>query len=175
MTIAHHRFAAAILALLVLPVPAWGADPIKAELDGGRKVTSFAVSPKVAELLKSYCFSCHDARSSKGDIRLDNLEDLALKARLDLLNKVQEQIFIKEMPPRKKKTQPSDTERQQLYDWMSAELRKHNASRFEEKLRYPSYGNLVPHDKLFDPKVAAQAPKIAASPARVWRTLRQSY
>ena len=104
MTTAHHRFAAAILALLVLPVPAWGADPIKAELDAARKVTSFAVSPKVAELLKSYCFSCHDAKSSNGDIRLDNLEDLALKARLDLLNKVQEQIFIREMPPRKKKT-----------------------------------------------------------------------
>ena len=34
MKTAHHRFAVAILALLVLPVPAWGADPIKAELDG---------------------------------------------------------------------------------------------------------------------------------------------
>ena len=142
---------------------------------GTEKVTSFAVSPKVVELLESYCFSCHDAESKKGDVRLDNLETLALKDRLDLLNRVQEQIFIKEMPPKKKKTQPSDTERQQLYDWMSAELRKHNASKFEEKLRYPSYGNLVPHDKLFDPKVAAQAPKIAASPARVWRTLPQSY
>jgi len=142
---------------------------------GTEKVTSFVVSPKVAGLLESFCFSCHDAESKKGDVRLDNLETLALKDRLDLLNRVQEQIFIKEMPPRKKKTQPSDTERQQLYDWMSAELRKHNASKFEEKLRYPSYGNLVPHDKLFDPKVAAQAPKIAASPARVWRTLPQSY
>ena len=142
---------------------------------GTEKVTSFVVSPKVAGLLESFCFSCHDAESKKGDVRLDNLETLALKDRLDLLNRVQEQIFIKTMPPRKKKTQPSDPERQQLYDWMSAELRKHNASKFEEKLRYPSYGNLVPHDKLFDPKVAAQAPKIAASPARVWRTLPQSY
>ncbi|HJO52908.1 MAG TPA: c-type cytochrome domain-containing protein, partial [Verrucomicrobiota bacterium] len=142
---------------------------------GTEKITSFAVSPKVVELLESYCFSCHDAESKKGDVRLDNLETLALKDRLDLLNRVQEQIFIKEMPPKKKKTQPSDTERQQLYDWMSAELRKHNASKFEEKLRYPSYGNLVPHDKLFDPKVTAQAPKIAASPARIWRTLPQSY
>ena len=104
MKTAHHRFAVAILALLVLPVPAWGADPIKAELDGARKVTSFAVSPKVAELLKSYCFSCHDSESKKGDIRLDNLATLALKDRLDLLNKMQEQLYLKEMPPRKKKT-----------------------------------------------------------------------
>ena len=78
---------------------------------GTEKVTSFAVSPKVVELLESYCFSCHDAESKKGDVRLDNLETLALKDRLDLLNRVQEQIFIKEMPPKKKKTQPSDTER----------------------------------------------------------------
>ena len=142
---------------------------------GTEKVTSFAVSPKVVELMESYCFSCHDGESKKGDVQLDNLATLALKDRLDLLNKMQEQLYLKEMPPKKKKTQPSDTERQQLYDWMSAEIRKHNASKFEEKLRYPSYGNLVPHDKLFDPKVAAQAPKIAASPARVWRTLPQSY
>ena len=142
---------------------------------GTEKVTSFAVSPQVTELMESYCFSCHDGESKKGDVQLDNLATLALKDRLDLLNKMQEQLYLKEMPPKKKKTQPSDTERQQLYDWMSAEIRKHNASKFEEKLRYPSYGNLVPHDKLFDPKVAAQAPKIAASPARVWRTLPQSY
>ena len=38
MKTAHHRFAVAILALLVLPVPAWGADPIKAKLDAARKV-----------------------------------------------------------------------------------------------------------------------------------------
>jgi len=128
------------------------------------KVAPFILSPQVTELMESYCFSCHDAESKKGDIRLDNLEDLALKDRLDLLNKVQEQMFIKEMPPRKKKTQPSDTERQQLYDWISLALRKHNASKFEEKLRYPSYGNLINHEKLFSGEIKAKA----YSPARRW-------
>ncbi len=67
-----------------------------------QKETAFSISPKTTELLESYCFSCHDAESKKGDARLDNLETLALKDRLDLLNRVQEQIFIKEMPPKKK-------------------------------------------------------------------------
>ena len=63
------------------------------------KASPFTISPKVSELLESYCFSCHDAESKEGDIRLDNLEALALKDRLDLLNKAQEQLFLKSMPP----------------------------------------------------------------------------
>jgi cytochrome c553 len=66
------------------------------------KVSPFVVSPKAAELLESYCFSCHDEETQKGDIRLDRLDTLALDTRLDLLNKVQEQVFFKEMPPKKK-------------------------------------------------------------------------
>ena len=54
MKTAHHRFAVAILALLVLPVPAWGADPIKAELDAARKVHADAVAAAKAVLLKAF-------------------------------------------------------------------------------------------------------------------------
>jgi len=71
------------------------------------KVAPFILSPQVTELMENYCFDCHEAESKKGDVRLDNLGTLALKDRLGLLNRVQEQIFIKEMPRRKKKTQPS--------------------------------------------------------------------
>jgi hypothetical protein len=42
-------------------------------------------------------------------------------------------------------------------------------------MMWPENGNYVPHDILFDPKTAEQAPKIAASPARVWRVLPTSY
>ena len=113
------------------------------------KVAPFTISPQATELLESYCFSCHDSESKKGDIQLDNLGALALKDRLDLLNRTQEQLFTKQMPPKKKKTQPGETERRQLFDWMSGELRKHNASKLEDKLRKPEYGNYVEHDKLF--------------------------
>ena len=54
MKTAHHRFAVAILALLVLPVPAWGADPIKTELDAARKVYADAIALARAPLLKAF-------------------------------------------------------------------------------------------------------------------------
>lgn len=108
------------------------------------------VIPKpVHALLDNYCFSCHDAESMKGDIRLDHLGGLATDARLDLLNRMQEQLYFEEMPPKKKKTQPTGAERASLVDWVSAELKKHAASKLEDKLRKPEFGNYVDHSKLF--------------------------
>ncbi len=133
-------------------------------LCGLLKATPFAMPDKMEDLLANYCFDCHDNETKKGEVRLDNLATLALKDRLDLLNRVQEQIFIKEMPPKKRKAQPSDSEREQLHDWMTVELRKHKASRFEEKLRYPSYGNYLDHDKLFSGEIKDKP----FSPARRW-------
>ena len=123
-----------------------------------------AISNKVQGLMENYCFDCHDGDSKKGDIQLDNLKDLTLQNRLDLLNKVQEQIYIKEMPPRKKKVQPNEIERQQLLDWLSIELGNYNASTLEEKLRYSNYGNYVDHEKLFNGEVKEKS----FSPARRW-------
>ena len=131
---------------------------------GGLGAASFAMPEKMEDLMANYCFDCHDDETKKGEIRLDNLATLALKDRLDLLNRVQEQIFIKEMPPRKKKNQPSDAERQQLYDWISLALRKHKASKLEEKLRYPNYGNYLDHEKLFSGEIKDKP----FSPSRRW-------
>jgi len=107
------------------------------------------VPVQVEDLTANYCLDCHDDEVQKGDIRFDNLTDLKLLKRLDMLNRMQEQIFFKQMPPKKKKAEPSEAERQQLFDWISGELRKHDATRFEDKLRKPEYGNFVDHDKLF--------------------------
>ncbi len=107
------------------------------------------VPVQVEDLMANYCFDCHDEDTQKGDIRLDNLSELKLPNRLDLLNRMQEQAFFRHMPPKKKKAQPSEEERQRLVDWMSGELGKHYASTLEGKLRKPEYGNYVDHDKLF--------------------------
>ena len=117
------------------------------------KVSPFVVSPKVSELLESYCFSCHDEETQKGDIRLDRLDILAPDTRLNLLNKMQEQVFFKEMPPKKKK-KPTQTERDSLFQWISIELKKYGASGLEEKLKRPEFGNYVDHDKLFSGEYA---------------------
>ena len=108
----------------------------------------FRVTPVAASFLDTHCISCHDADNHKGDVRLDNLASLSLDARLDLLNRVVEQIHIGEMPPKKKK-QPTEAERNLLTEWRGMELRKHNASKLEDKLRKPEYGNVVDHEKLF--------------------------
>jgi len=111
----------------------------------------FRVRPEAAALLERYCHSCHAKDTTSGDVRLDNLASLKLDERLDLLNRVQEQVFLGEMPP-KHETQPAEAERDRLVAWVSSELRAHNASKLEDKLRMPEFGNVVDHDKLFSGK-----------------------
>ncbi len=110
-----------------------------------------AIPQPVQKVLGSYCYDCHDADTQKGEVRLDNLKNLTLEARLDLLNRVQEQVYFGEMPP-KKKAQPTEAERGLLTEWLGKELRAHGASNLEEKLRKPEFGNVVDHGKLFSGK-----------------------
>ena len=107
------------------------------------------IPSKVDSVLSNYCFSCHDADTEKGGVRLDNLSELSLDGRLESLNRMHEQLYIREMPPEKKKAQPSASERELVMDWVFAELEKHGGSKLEDKLRYPDFGNYVDHDMLF--------------------------
>jgi hypothetical protein len=118
---------------------------------GEGQARPFQIPEKILPLLTNHCVSCHDADTQKGDVRLDALKDLALDARLDLLNRVQEQLFTREMPP-KKKTPPTKEERSLLMDWLTKELQSHGAAKLEDKLRKPEYGNVVDHDQLFSGK-----------------------
>lgn len=119
---------------------------------------------KIEYLLEDHCWKCHDYGSQKGDIRLDNLAELTLEARLDLLNRALEQTHFKQMPPKDEKTQPTEDERKDLLAWISGELHSYDASKLEEKLRYPSYGNAVDHEKLFSGNIKEPA----YTPARRW-------
>ena len=109
------------------------------------------VPVQVEDLMANYCFDCHDEDSQKGDIRLDNLFELKLPKRLDLLNRMQEQAFFRHMPPKKKKTQPSEAERKSLVGLdVRSELKQARCLQvWKDKLRKPEYGNYVDHDKLF--------------------------
>ncbi len=109
----------------------------------------FQVDPAAADLLENQCFSCHEEGTEKGDVRLDNLAGLPLDVRLDLMNRMQEQVYLEHMPPKDKKSQPTAEERKQLVAWLSRELGVHQASKLEGKLRMPAYGNYVDHAKLF--------------------------
>ena len=121
------------------------------------------ISKDVGTILEDYCYDCHEDGTEKGDIRLDNLSDLSLDSRLDLLNRMQEKVYFEEMPP-KKKSQPSPEQRKQLNAWLSAELHAHDASKLEDKLRYPGYGNAVDHTKLFSGEIK----ETPFTPSRRW-------
>lgn len=114
-------------------------------------------------MLESCCLECHAGDSAEAGLRLDRLVELPLDERLDVLNKAQDQIFFGLMPPVDAE-QPSGRERELLAGWLRSELRKHDASKLDEKLRYPSYGNYVDHEALFSGDVEGKA----ASPARRW-------
>lgn len=140
----------------------WVAVGLVGTVLGAPKVTR--LPEKLEIILEDNCWSCHEAGMEKGDLRLDNLNELPKELRLKTLDRIQEQVFFKQMPPREKKQQPSHKERTELLTWLSGELHKHDASTLEDKLRYPDYGNAIDHDKLFSGENKDQA----STPARRW-------
>ena len=126
----------------------------------------------VRPVLDRHCADCHGQDKQKGDVRFDRF-DGEPAAETELWLKVLEQLQAGEMPP-KKKPRPSEQELAALRGWIDEHAGK-AALAFREKMQRPENANLVPHDKLFDPKAAENGPEIAASPARLWRTLPQSY
>ncbi len=127
-------------------------------------VEAVSVPQGVDQFLSKHCFSCHDADSEKGDIRLDGLSQLPLGEMLEVMNQMQEQLYLGEMPPKKEKDQPAEVDRQKMVSWISGNLRNHKAAKFEDKLRYPDYGNYINHERLFSGEIK-DAP---FTPARRW-------
>ena len=138
------------ISFLIITASTYGAD-------------NFNLGKNTSTLINKYCLDCHDSDVQKGNIRLDNLNSLALNAQLDVLNRVKEQIFSGSMPP-KKKRQPSDNEIDSLLLGISTELDKHNASKLEDKLQYYKYANYINHEKLFSGKITEQP----YTPSRRW-------
>ena len=123
-----------------------------------KKKETFKVPERVSDLLYETCYDCHDDSVQKGNIQLDQLESLGHGVRLTVLNKMQEQLHFKHMPPKKEKKQPTEAERAEMLKWVAGELKKYNASTLEDKLEMPSYANYVDHDKLFSGKYSHLKP-----------------
>lgn len=148
----HRQSSLAALALILFVADtARSADP-----------PAFAVPKGVQAVLTAHCADCHGA-STRGGVRLDDLASLKTAARLDLLNKVQDQLFFRMMPP-PKEAQPTAAEAKVLADWVRAELRAHKASKLDDHLPYPDAGNYVDHTCLFDGSNTEKA----YTPARRW-------
>lgn len=109
---------------------------------------TISVPDGIAKVLAASCLDCHSTNSAEGDVRLDAIPQLELDARLEVLNKVQEQLFLGRMPP-KNEAQPTGEEKERLAKWVSQELHRYKASQLETKLQRPEFGNYVDHEKLF--------------------------
>lgn len=137
----------------MIPIVAHGQTP----------PASLAIPADVGAILSRCCFDCHGTENGEADVHLGDFASRSFGAQLDLLNRVQDQLFFRTMPPADA-PQPTDDERTKLATWIRTELRKHGASKLDDKLRYPAYGNYVDHDLLFSGTVDA-AP---FTPARRW-------
>lgn len=130
----------------LLPVCIVGQAAASEEKTGS--TAAFHIAGETEAILDRYCYDCHNEDEQKGDTRLDNLASLDTSKRLNLLNRMQEQLYFQHMPP-KKKRQPGEEERKAILAVISAELAVHNASTLEEKLQKPEFGNYVENEKLF--------------------------
>ncbi len=134
-----------IVQRLILPLGCVAFSLTLAQAGPDRKLH---LSDKTDIILATHCYDCHDDLEQKGDIQLDNLAALDLDKRLNILNRMQEQVYFDHMPP-KKKERPSESERKAILTFLKRELGEHEASTLEGKLEKPEYGNYVDHKKLF--------------------------
>ncbi|WP_439621630.1 DUF1588 domain-containing protein [Gemmata sp.] len=109
---------------------------------------AFAVPKEVRAVLAAHCADCH-AEGGKGDVDVTALDKLTPSARLEALNKIQDQLFHRMMPP-PRVAQPGADELRTLAAWVRNELRTHKASKLDDRLPYPDAGNYVDHAALFD-------------------------
>jgi cytochrome c553 len=145
----------ALWAVLAL---ATGAAPARA----GEGPAAFAVPKEVQAAFATHCGDCHGDRG-KGNVDVTALDKLKSGDRLETLNKIQDQLFYKMMPP-PSSDPPGEKDARVLGEWVRAELRRHKASKLDDRLPYPDAGNYVNHASLFDGSNADKP----FTPARRW-------
>lgn len=148
-----------IILFAAVAVGVW-FEPLMAEPDGS---AALRMPDDIQAIVASACMDCHRGESAEAGVRFDQFATLKQAARLDLLNRAQDQLFFDLMPP-EDADQPGAAEHERLTQWLRNELRARNASKLDEKLREPAYGNYVDHKALFDGSMTEKP----FTPARRW-------
>lgn len=131
-----------------------------------------AASTVVSDFLDNHCVDCHGETKPKGSFQLHDL----INAPFDPANQkrwlnIHEMASLAEMPPEKKKRQPSDEDRREFMAALDAIFKSHNLGRSEWELELPRYANRVNHEALFSG--AHNGPAFTKS--RVWRISGDTY
>jgi len=82
-------------------------------------ITTATSAKDFRSFLDAHCLDCHDSDAKKGDLDLSTFTDEAavMKDR-EICRSVYEKIESHQMPPPKQKSQPSETQRQELMTWI---------------------------------------------------------
>jgi mono/diheme cytochrome c family protein len=72
-------------------------------------LSALASAAEPRAFLEKHCYECHDKETKKGGLDLESLG--SEKQQLDRWIKIHDAVADGEMPPAKKKTQPTATER----------------------------------------------------------------
>src|SRR5438876_5510640 len=92
--------------------------------DAAKKETKDVFSQDLKPIFAKYCVSCHGGSKPKAHLALDAFKDEgAILKNAELLDKIQEKIRAREMPPLNK-PQPNEAERKLLTRWIDAKLAK---------------------------------------------------
>ncbi len=161
-TILHER-ARVVRSVLLIGFLLFVTLPAFTSVSFAEARAAVRIPENVRSILASRCLDCHSEQDAEAGTRFDNISDLTQAAQLELLNRAQDQMFFGLMPPEEADPLGED-ERLLLAGWLRSELRKHNASKLDEKLRQPAYGNFVDHEKLF----AGTVKDKPFTPARRW-------
>ncbi len=108
-----------------------------------------AVPPQVEPLFENYCYSCHDEDTQEGDIRLGPAGWAHPGCPLGSSQQDPGAGLLRGDAAEEKQAAADWGGADALFGWVSSELKQHNASKLEETLRRPEFGNYVDHDKLF--------------------------
>ncbi len=110
---------------------------------GGEETFRNVVRP----FLDRYCVRCHDARKTKGGIRLDRLSDAPDDAQLRIWSRVRKQLVEESMPPADE-PEPAEAERAGVTAWTertieAALARKTERNGSVRRLTVPQYRNAL--------------------------------
>ena len=122
---------------------------------------------KVKPFLKENCIRCHGEKKQKGKLALHEVSvDFAKDETSDLWLEILTQLTARDMPPPDEETQPADSQRNVVIEWIDRQLLTAGSGEtYRKKLLAPEYGNWVNHEKLFSGEI--KTPPF--SPSRLWR------
>ena len=121
---------------------------------------------RLQKVLVQHCSDCHSADVQEGSVRLDNFASVGSARKESLLNRIEEQVFLGQMPPRDAGEFSIEQQNELLSLVQASFVELDTTSLFREKIKSPGYGNYINHTRLFSGEIKAKA----FSPARLWRT-----